>query len=171
MGDEEDAREAVKETISELAREFMQKNVPYLVLYLILTVPFFHAIFTEGSPPLDFQRSLWHPILILSTVLSFLNAGFLGVRYFKFIKAVNREKYKLPEYSKPSNKMEIKVDKTATTLLYILSFFIPFAGFIVGAIYLSKDEEHYKHIGKNCLIFSVMNIVFGSIMVVAIIAG
>ena len=84
------------------------------------------------------------------------------------------EKDKGKEYLKlhPKKKrMEIKVDKTATTLLYILSFFIPFAGFIVGAIYLSKDEEHYKHIGKNCLIFSVMNIVFGSIMVVAIIAG
>jgi hypothetical protein len=72
---------------------------------------------------------------------------------------------------KTVESMEIKVDKTATTLLYILSFFIPFAGFIVGAIYLSKDEEHYIHIGKKCLIFSVMNIVFGSIMVVAIIAG
>jgi hypothetical protein len=66
--------------------------------------------------------------------------------------------------------MEIKVDGTATTLLYILSFFIPFAGFIVGAIYLSKEEEHYKHVGKNCLIFSVMNIVIGFIMVALLFA-
>ena len=171
MGDEEDAREAVKETVRELVREHMQKIGPYLVLLFILFVPFFHAIFTEGSPPLDFQRSLWHPIVILSTVLCFLNACFLGVRYFKLIKAVNREWYKLPEYSKlskPINKMEIKVDRTATTLLYILSFFIPFAGFIVGAIYLSKEEEHYKHIGKNCLIFSVMNIILGLLIIVAL---
>tara|TARA_B100001123_G_C14649811_1_gene765215 strand:- start:58 stop:573 length:516 start_codon:yes stop_codon:yes gene_type:complete len=168
--DDEEAREAVKETVQELVREFTQKNAPYLVLLFILYVPFFHAVFTEGSPPLDFQRSLWHPIVILSTVLGFLNACFLGVRYFKFFKALNREKYKLPEYSKPSNKMEIKVDGTATTLLYILSFFIPFAGFIVGAIYLSKEEEHYKHVGKNCLIFSVMNIVIGFIMVALLFA-
>jgi len=66
--------------------------------------------------------------------------------------------------------MEIKVDKTATTLLYILSFLIPLAGFIVGAIYLSKEEEHYKHVGKNCLIFSVMNIVIGFIMVALLFA-
>ena len=85
-------------------------------------------------------------------------------------EAISKEK-ELGKKAGLPNEMDIMVDKTATTLLYILSFFIPFAGFIVGAIYLSKDEEHYKHIGKNCLIFSVMNIVFGSIMVVAIIAG
>ena len=82
------------------------------------------------------------------------------------------KKTKEKEYLKlhPKKKrMEIKVDKTATTLLYILSFFIPFAGFIVGAIYLSKDEEHYKHIGKNCLIFSVLNIVL--LIILAIAAG
>ena len=63
------------------------------------------------------------------------------------------------------NEMDIMVDKTSTILLYILSFLIPFAGFIVGAIYLSKEEEHYKHIGKNCLIYSVMNIVLGVVTV------
>ena len=171
VGDEEDAREAVKETVQELVREFTQKSAIHLFLFFILSVPIFHAMFTEGSPPGNFPKGLWNQILILSAALWFLNTIPLTVRLFKFLKALNREKYKLPEYSKPSNKMEIKVDKTATTLLYILSFFIPFAGFIVGAIYLSKDEEHYKHIGKNCLIFSVMNIVFGSIMVVARKAG
>ena len=66
---------------------------------------------------------------------------------------------------------EKQIDGTTVILLYILSFFIPLAGFIVGAIYASKDEEHYKHVGKNCLIFSVINIVLGFIMIVAIIAG
>ena len=65
------------------------------------------------------------------------------------------------------NEMETMVDKTSTTLLYILSFLIPLAGFIVGAIYLSKEEEHYKHIGKNCLIYSVMNIVLLIILAIA----
>ena len=59
---------------------------------------------------------------------------------------------------------EKQIDGTTVILLYILSFFIPLAGFIVGAIYASKDEEHYKHVGKNCLIFSVINIVLGFIM-------
>ena len=59
---------------------------------------------------------------------------------------------------------EMEIDGATVILLYILSFFIPLAGFIVGAIYASKDEGHYKHVGKNCLIFSVLNIVFGFIM-------
>ena len=64
-----------------------------------------------------------------------------------------------------------QIDGTTVILLYILSFFIPLAGFIVGAIYASKDEGHYKHVGKNCLIFSVMNIVIGFVMVVAILGS
>ena len=65
---------------------------------------------------------------------------------------------------------EKQIDGTTVILLYILSFFIPLAGFIVGAIYASKDEEHYKHVGKNCLIFSVLNIVLGFIIVAALFA-
>ena len=71
---------------------------------------------------------------------------------------------------KAIESMEIKVDTTATTLLYILSFFIPLAGFIVGAIYASKNEKHYKHVGKNCLIFSVLNIVL-DVIIIAVMLG
>ena len=72
----------------------------------------------------------------------------------------------------PSSKsIEKEIDETTVILLYILSFFIPLAGFIVGAIYASKDEEHYKHVGKNCLIFSVMNIILGFIMIAAILGS
>ena len=70
--------------------------------------------------------------------------------------------------SPESSEIIKQIDETTVILLYILSFFIPLAGFIVGAIYASKDEEHYKQVGKNCLIFSVMNIVLGFIMIVAI---
>ena len=73
---------------------------------------------------------------------------------------------KLPIY-----REEKKIDNTTVILLYILSFVIPLAGFIVGAIYASKEEEHYKHVGKNCLIFSVLNLVLGFIVIVTIIAG
>ena len=68
-------------------------------------------------------------------------------------------------------QIDKQIDNTTVILLYILSFFIPLAGFIVGAIYASKDEEHYKQVGKNCLIFSVMNIVLGFIMIAVILAG
>ena len=69
-----------------------------------------------------------------------------------------------------SKSMEKEIDDTTVLLLYILSFFIPLAGFIVGAIYSSKDEKHYKHVGKNCLIFSVINIVLTLVMVVLLLA-
>ena len=71
----------------------------------------------------------------------------------------------------PSKSIEKQIDGTTVILLYILSFFIPLAGFIVGAIYVSKDKEHYKHVGKNCLIFSVINIVLGFIMIAAILGS
>jgi len=70
-----------------------------------------------------------------------------------------------------SSTIEKQIDNTTIILLYILSFFIPLAGFIVGAIYASKDEEHYKHVGKNCLIFSVLNLVLGFIMIAAILGS
>ncbi len=59
------------------------------------------------------------------------------------------------------NKPEFveKIDDTTVFLLYILSFAIPLAGFIVGAIYATKEDEHYKFVGKNCLLFSLMNII------------
>ena len=68
-------------------------------------------------------------------------------------------------------QIDKQIDNTTVILLYILSFFIPLAGFIVGAIYASKDEEHYKQVGKNCLIFSVMNIVLGFIMIAVILVS
>ena len=68
-------------------------------------------------------------------------------------------------YRAPLLKIEKQIDDTTVILLYILSFFIPLAGFIVGAIYASKEKEHYKYVGKNCLIYSVMNIVLGVVTV------
>ena len=64
-----------------------------------------------------------------------------------------------------------EIDITTEILLYILSFFIPLAGFIVGAIYSAKEEETYKKVGRNCLIFSVINIVIGFIMIFVILGS
>ena len=72
--------------------------------------------------------------------------------------------------SPESSEIIKQIDGTTVILLYILSFFIPLAGFIVGAIYASKDEGHYKHVGKNCLIFSVLNIVL-DVIIIAVMLG
>tara|TARA_Y100000310_G_scaffold314430_1_gene363768 strand:+ start:347 stop:724 length:378 start_codon:yes stop_codon:yes gene_type:complete len=93
--------------------------------------------------------------------VAFLVGG-LGATFFL-------RKLKLGSNQK-SLSIEQQIDDTTVLLLYILSFFIPLAGFIVGAIYASKEEEHYKQVGKNCLIFSVMNIVLGFIMLALLFA-
>ena len=43
-------------------------------------------------------------------------------------------------------------------LFYILSFLIPLAGFIIGAIYWTKPDEPSKHVGKMCIIFAIVGI-------------
>jgi hypothetical protein len=44
-------------------------------------------------------------------------------------------------------------------LFYLLSFFIPLAGFIIGAIYYGKPEPEMKEVGKMCLLLAVLSIV------------
>ncbi len=44
-------------------------------------------------------------------------------------------------------------------LLYIISFFIPIVGFIIGAIYYTKPEDEYKEVGKMCFILSIVSMV------------
>lgn len=44
-------------------------------------------------------------------------------------------------------------------LFYVLSFFVPLAGIIIGVIYLTKDDAECKKFGKNCIIAAVSAIV------------
>lgn len=44
-------------------------------------------------------------------------------------------------------------------LLYIVSFLIPIAGFIIGAIYYTKPEQEYKHVGKICIVLGLVAMV------------
>ena len=43
-------------------------------------------------------------------------------------------------------------------LFYILSFLIPIAGFIIGAIYWMRPDEPSKHVGKMCIVFAIVGI-------------
>lgn len=62
--------------------------------------------------------------------------------------------------------MEQKIDKTSAVSLYVLSFFIPVIGFIIGALFVlaNKDEVHgpsqFQVVGRNCLILSICNLWF-----------
>ena len=55
-------------------------------------------------------------------------------------------------------------------LFYLLSFFIPIVGFIIGAIYYSKPEPELKEVGKMCLILAVLAIVI-TVVCWGVIAG
>jgi len=96
--------------------------------------------------------------------------GFIATVIGTVIFFVTKPKARKRRRKSESSEIIKEIDDTTVLLLYILSFFIPLAGFIVGAIYASKDEKHYKHVGKNCLIFSVINIVLSLVMVVLLFA-
>ncbi len=48
-------------------------------------------------------------------------------------------------------------------LLYILSFFIPVVGIILGIIWMNDQDPEKKAIGKNCLVISILSIVLSCI--------
>ena len=72
--------------------------------------------------------------------------------------------------SQPSYNQQM--DSGLAVLLYIISFLLPLAGFIIGAIYVSKDEEHFRHVGRTCLKLGLLSIVisflFGMLFFIAI---
>ncbi|RZD33485.1 MAG: hypothetical protein CXT75_11695 [Methanobacteriota archaeon] len=98
----------------------------------------------------------------------------MDIRHFK--KKYDKAKItKLAkEYDKLQKKqpyhMTKKINDTTVTLLYFGSFLVPLAGVIVGAIYISKDEEHYKYVGKNCLIWALINIILTFIFLASLFA-
>ena len=104
---------------------------------------------------------------ILPYLLFFITILWYGSDLEKLPKWL-RENLAIFEYQ--GSIKDKQIDDTTVILLYLLSFFIPLAGFIVGAIYASKDEKHYKHVGKNCLICSALNVVLSIIMVVLLFA-
>jgi hypothetical protein len=53
--------------------------------------------------------------------------------------------------------MQPAVSGGLKALLYLLSFFIPIVGFIIGAIYYTKPET--KEVGKMCIILGILSIV------------
>ena len=42
-------------------------------------------------------------------------------------------------------------------LYYVLSFFVGIAGIVIGAIYLSRPDPDYRHVGKICIIIGVFS--------------
>ncbi len=51
-------------------------------------------------------------------------------------------------------------------IAYIISFFSPIAGFIIGLIYFSQKDELAKKFGKNCLIIMGIGLVVLLILII-----
>ncbi len=52
-------------------------------------------------------------------------------------------------------------------LLYIISFLFSLVGIIIGAYYMTKDEQEYKEVGKICLVLGLVGIVVGILCSIA----
>lgn len=77
------------------------------------------------------------------------------------------------DYRFPHPQMMRKEEPVSTgmkILLYLVSFFIPLAGFVVGAIYYTKEGEEYKRIGKFCIILAILSILLSIAMAAALYA-
>lgn len=48
-------------------------------------------------------------------------------------------------------------------LFYILSFFIPIVGIVLGIIWMNDVDVEKKSAGKNCLIIAIVSIVISCI--------
>lgn len=44
-------------------------------------------------------------------------------------------------------------------LLYVVSFLIPIAGFIIGIVFYTRPDPQSKHVGKICIIIGVVSII------------
>jgi hypothetical protein len=68
--------------------------------------------------------------------------------------AYGQPAYGQPMYGQPPHEA---VSGGLKILLYLLSFIIPIAGFIIGAIYYTKPET--KEVGMMCIILGVISII------------
>lgn len=49
-----------------------------------------------------------------------------------------------------------------TVLFYLISLFVPLAGFIIAAIYLGKPEPECRDFGRNCLIIALIPVILAA---------
>ena len=50
------------------------------------------------------------------------------------------------------------------TFHYVISFLIPLIGFIIGAIFLGKDTEEYRSVGKGCILLGILSCVVATVI-------
>jgi len=58
---------------------------------------------------------------------------------------------------------QAQVSEGMKILLYIVSFLIPLAGFIIGAVYYTKPEHEFRELGKMCIILALVAVLLGAL--------
>ena len=66
-----------------------------------------------------------------------------------------------PPYGGGQMIMDPPLGDGTSFLFYLVSFLIPIAGFIIGAIYSSNTNPENQKVGKNCLYVSIGTILIG----------
>ena len=56
-------------------------------------------------------------------------------------------------------------------LLYIISFFVPIVGFILGGIYLINEDEDVRKIGENLIAIPIAGFILLVVFIFALLAG
>ena len=67
------------------------------------------------------------------------------------------------EYVTPAEG-EPPVEDGFRIVCYVISFFIPIIGIIIGLIHYGKPEPWHKEFGKKCLQLALFAIIFGFVM-------
>ena len=131
------------------------------LIFFIISLPFLRQILTS-----ELSCELKDAVCAISAVIPVIKTLFISIIIFLvwyFIAAYLIIPF-LEVFNITNRDYKTEIDGTTVILLYSLSFLIPFAGFVVGAMYVCKKEEHFKHVGKKCLILTVLNIILSYII-------
>ena len=56
-------------------------------------------------------------------------------------------------------------------LLYIIAFFVPIVGFIIGGIYLIHEDEDVRKVGENLIAIPIAGFILLVVFIFALLAG
>ncbi|MEW6087467.1 MAG: hypothetical protein AB1498_04120 [bacterium] len=75
-----------------------------------------------------------------------------------------------PEANK-GEKQSYPIGRGMKFLFYMLSLFF-FPGIVFGAVFYSKDDPDYRHVGKNCIYIALLPFIFYLfIVIIALLSG
>ena len=146
-----------------------------LLMFFLPIIAFYFIKANFAKLFLIFPTLLLIPVFLFSTsdFLSYPSdfISFYGLFYILIIVTltVNIMSFFINYGQDDFVKEENSLDRETKFILYIVSLLIPIAGIIIGAIYVSKNEQNFKIIGKNCMLCSLFSIITSFMIFILII--